>query len=257
MKNLTLLSLFKLAIKHMLILILAALVFGVATLSYCKFIVVPQYSATGAILVTNGAIINSQPQYDDSTVYNSDIVASINFSATVIDILETNGIYHQLSDAIDNKYTYKQLASFASIKESSDRSLFINVTFTASDKEGVIKLVNKYLELAPDYINTFVPGCAASISLSDHSQKVSPNITLSTLIAAVLGAGITFVIILFIYSSNTVILGENDFKDRFDIPVIGAVPDFSKAKSGKYYKSRYGYGYGYGNSVKKGSDENG
>ena len=53
---------------------------------------------------------------------------------------------------------------------------------------------------------------------------------------------------------NTTIISEEDFKDHFDVPVIGAIPDFASArgkKYGKYYgkHDRYGhygyYGYNY------------
>ena len=39
-------------------------------------------------------------------------------------------------------------------------------------------------------------------------------------------------------------LSEEDFKERFDVPVLGNIPDFAKAKSGKYYKNYKYYGKG-------------
>ena len=37
---------------------------------------------------------------------------------------------------------------------------------------------------------------------------------------------------------------EEDFNERFDVPVLGNIPDFAKAKSGKYYKNYKYYGKG-------------
>lgn len=59
MNNISLISLLKLALKHIYALLLAGVIFAAAAFSYCKFMAVPKYSATGSILVTNGSIINN------------------------------------------------------------------------------------------------------------------------------------------------------------------------------------------------------
>ena len=64
------------------------------------------------------------------------------------------------------------------------------------------------------------------------------------MLGAVAAYGILFIIALL----DTVIHDEEDFKSKFDIPVIGSVPDFTTANS-KSYKS-----YGYGGYDKGGSN---
>ncbi|MBQ1988379.1 MAG: hypothetical protein II234_00550 [Clostridia bacterium] len=54
---------------------------------------------------------------------------------------------------------------------------------------------------------------------------------------------IAYAILFLVYCANTVIKGEDDFKDRFDIPVLGCIPDFSASKNDQYYK-KYNYGKG-------------
>lgn len=197
-------------------------------------------------MVTNGGIANAykEDSYNGDTLSNTDIQASLNFVYTVTDILNTNGIYKELSDQLGGKYTYSHLKSMAQVSRKSNNSLFVDISFTANTREEAIELVNSYLELVPNYINEFVPKSAiTSTSIADTAGKIYPRTMLSTAAGGVFGALIAYAIAFLIYLANTVIKSEEDFKDRFDIPVLGCIPDFAASKSENYYK-KYGYGKG-------------
>lgn len=244
MNNLSLFTMAKIALKHIVFLVLAAVIAAVGAFSYCSFVATPKYSATGSVIVTNGAIITNSD--DKSTLNNSDIVASINFAETVVDILNTNGIYKNLSEKLDGKYSYSQLKGCSRVARRGEDTLFIDVSFTTVDKDEAVKLVNEYLKLVPSYINEFVPDTAATATTrADAAGKIYPKTLTTTVLFAVLAAGIVYIIFLIIFLSNTVIVGEEDFKERFDVAVIGSIPDFATAKSSKYYKSKYYNSYNY------------
>ncbi len=260
MRNLTLFALINLALKYFWILIISAVVLASGAFAYCEFLATPQYSATGSVLVTNGAILSSDATNSNyqpgSTVNNSDIAASINLADTVTDILNTNGIFKKLSSKLDNRYSYKDLASMAKVVRKSNSSLFINVTFSSKNKEESILLVNEFLEIAPSYINEFVPSTSAiSTSIADSATKIFPKTFMTTLAGAALGAALAYAIIVTIHSLNTSIKGVDDFKSRFDIDVLASIPDFSAAKSEKYYKHHPYYAY-YGRGVETNENKN-
>ena len=241
MKGFTLFSLVKIALKHLYILILAAIVCGAGMFSYCHFLVTPIYSATASMIVTNGAIIDSE---NSNKVSGSDISASKNFAATACDVLKTNDIYKELAQKLSNKYTYSTLRSSASITPRNEDTLFIDISFTSTSKDEAVVLVNNFLELVPSHIGEVFPGALVKTFEADSARKVSPKTINSTFYAAVVGAALAYLIILIVYSLNTVIKSEEDFKERFDVPVLGNIPDFAKAKSGKYYKNYKYYGKG-------------
>ena len=249
MQNLTLFSLFKIALKHIFLLILAAIVAGSAAYSYCTYIATPRYTGTGYVLATNGAIVAGVSDIEENTTNSSDISVSSNLLNTIIDILKTNDIYKELSDELDNKYSFSSLKGRCSIERKNDRSLFIAVSFTASDPEEATMLVNAFLKIAPSYIGKYIENTAAVTSMCDNANKTYPRTTSTTMLGAVVGAGALYFILLLIYSANVVIQDEEDFKQRFDIPVIGCVPDFAQAKSNKEYYNNYYYRksgyYGY------------
>ena len=248
MKNISLITLLEIALKHIFIIILAAIIVATGVFSYCEFVAVPKYSATGSIMVTNGGIVSNYDDsydgnsYESNTLNNTDIQASLNFVYTVTDILNTNGIYKELSDQLGGKYTYSHLKSMANVARKSNNSLFVDISFTANTREEAIELVNAYLDLVPGYINEFVPKSAiTSTSLADTAGKIYPRTVLATAAGCVFGALIAYGIAFLIYLANTVIKNEEDFKDRFDIPVLGCIPDFAASKNENYYK-KYGYG---------------
>ena len=245
---------FRLLIKNFFLILLTAIVFGVGTFCYCKFYLPERFAASGSVVVTNGGIINKdssneqQLQNSNDKVNNSDISASINLLDTIQDILATKDIYEELSQNLGNKYSASQLRSFATISKRDDYSLFIDVKFEMNNPNEAIKITNMFLSLTDKYIRDYIPGTQIRITESDGSApKTYPNTVSSTLLAAITGGLLAFVIAYIISLFNTTIQSEEEFKDRYNIPVLGDIPDFTAAKSGKYAKSYYKGGSYYGN----------
>lgn len=243
MERFDLIPILKMAVKNIFILLLVGFVFAGSVFAYCKFFATPKYSSTGSLLVTNGAILTDFSTGERSTLNNTDIVASMNLVETVADILNTNGIYKKLAENLDYEYTYKDLMGRVSISRKSSESLFIKISFSASDADESIRLVNEFLALAPEYINEYVPNSEVAMSKADSSTKVFPQTFSFMVISAVAGMGITLLILILIYSSNTVIKGEDDFAERFDIEILGNIPDFERSKASKYNSYNYAYHY--------------
>lgn len=251
MNNISLISLLKLALKHIYALILAGVVFAAIAFSYCKFVAVPKYSATGSILVTNGSIINdTQSSATSSTssrnISYTDINASLQLADTINDILNTNDIYKELSNEDGNSYTYSNLKSRSSVKRRSTDSLFIDVTFVASTPEEALRLANKFLNLTPDYVKDYIPSANTAIATQpDRAGKTYPRTSLYTMTAGLCGVILAYAVVYIISLTNNSIKDEDDIVNHYDIPVLGNVPDFANAKSKEYSTYKKG---GYGNA---------
>ncbi len=246
MNNLSLYHLFRLLLKNVFVIILTAAVFGVSAFSYCKYFVEEKYAATGSVLVTNGAILYESENSD--SIQSSDITASINLLTTIKDILSTTDIYKRLAEELGDQYTYSQLKSYATVTKREDHSLFIDVRFETSNKDETVRITNTFLKLAPDYISRFIPHSASTaVTMADNAHKTSPKTATTTLSAIIIGAVLCYAIIYLISLNDITIQSEEDFKDHYDIPVLGNVPDFSETQSKKYAKYYYRKGGNYGN----------
>lgn len=241
--NLSLIHLLKLALRYIYVLIISGLICAVIAFSYCQFIAVPKYSATGSVLVTNGAIIADSGNNDESVtskVSGTDISASLQLSNTIIDILKTNDIYKELAVNTGGKYTYEQLLGNASVDRRNTDTLFIDITFTASSPEEAKNLVNNFLELVPEYILKYIPNSNSAVTTTaEKAQKTYPRTVTTTAVATIVGAILSFAVVYIVSLFSTTINNEDDIKNNYDIMLIGNVPDFSNANSKNYYK--YGY----------------
>ncbi len=239
--------------KHWLALVVAAVITGTSVFCYFNFLATPQYSATGSIIVTNGTIIvGTDNGLTNGTTDYTDVATSLNFAETVADILKMPNLYKELAHATGDRYNFHQLSTMAKVERRSDSTLFFDVTFTTTDPMEAINLVNQYLEITPDYIAKIVNNSATTTQKAEAATELLSNTVALTIAAAVAGAAVVYLIIFLVYSSDSIIRDEESFRERFDLPIIGVIPDFANAKhkEGKYYKYNRYYSYG-GNKYAK------
>lgn len=244
-KTIDIMDLVMLGVRRIWILILAGVVCAVTVFSYCNFYLTPSYSATASILVTNGAVTTS---YDDTTdkVSGSDISASLYLAYTVVDILNTPDIYKKVADSLGGKYEYQSLMGRSSVARRNEDTLFVDVTFSSTDPKEAMRIANKYVEVACEYIPEFIPSSRAMVaSTAIKSVMTYPRTVRATGIAGILGAVIAYVVLFIIELSNRSIKGEEDFTANFDVPLLGSVPDFENTAGSGYGKSKGGYSNAY------------
>ncbi len=246
-KTINIMDLVMLAVRRIWIIVLAAVVFAAAAFGYCKVFLTPSYSATASILVTNGAVTTS---YDETTgkIASSDISASLYLAYTVVDILNTPDIYKKVADQLGKDYSYQGLMNSSSIARRSEDTLFVDITFSSTDPKEAMRMANKFAEISCEYIPGFIPSARANVaSTAIKSIMTYPRTLMTTGVACVIGAVAAYIVVFIIESMNRAIKGEEDFTSNFDVPLLGAVPDFENAESGGYrkYKGRGGYSNGY------------
>ncbi len=241
-KTINIMDLVMLAWRRLWILILVAIICAAAIFSYCKFFITPSYSATASIIATNGAVTVYS---DKSTVSASDLSASLYLAETVIDILKTPDIYKDVADQLGKEYNYQNLMGRTNVVRRGEDTLFIDVTFSSTDPKEAMRVANKFVEVSCEYIPEYIPHSIAKVaSTAIKSVKTYPRTVRATLIAGVAGAVAAYIVLFIIESTNRSIKGEEDFTNNFDVPLLGAVPDFENVESSSYKKSKGRGGYG-------------
>ncbi len=251
----------KIALKHWVILLLAAVISSGVAFGYFNYMVEPSFTARGAVAVTNGTIINQNGEngvdgdeiVDEKKLSNSDLVVSINFLDTVVDFLKDPGIYKRFAEATGNKYTFSELMAKTKITKRSNNSLFVDVSFTGDNQNETITMVNEFIKLIPDFIEEQVPNTSVyySLAFSSSPQRLSNSSLI--LVSGVAGAVVVYLVLFLIYSADNIIRDEESFRDHLNINVIGVVPDFASSKTAekKYRKyNKYYYGYGGNKNAK-------
>lgn len=232
MSEISLSSIISIILHRIWLVVIVAVLCAAIAFGYCNFFATPVYSARTSILITNGGLITDS--YDDS-IQTNDLSASIYLIDTCVDILKSQGIYRDLSEAIGGKYTFQQLKGAFTITRRDDENLFIDISFKSTDPEEAKLIANTFTQLCPTYMSGKLP--PVTIEVMDEAfgtSMVYPNTLSSVAIFGFLGAVVTCLLLVLIASLDQTITCEEDFKEAFDIPILGAVPDFDNSPTYAY-----------------------
>lgn len=235
MKEIDVSKLFKLFISHIVPIVLAGILCAALAFGYCSLIVNPVYRTSTSILVNNGGLAES---YENSnTISSATMSASLYLVTTCVDILTSDNIYKELSSALGGKYDYTQLRPIFSVSDRSENSLFIDISVTGYSPKEIMHIANTFLEIVPTYIkNTLSPADVKIMANAEKVAQIEPRTTSTVLAAFLAGMVICFLVFLVIDLMKNTIENEADFKERYDIPLLGAVPVFeNKTSGGKRY----------------------
>lgn len=210
-------------IRKIWIVVLCAIICAAGAYVYFSTFVSPVYRASASIIIANGAISTDKAEYIAST----NITASTSMLSTCVDILKTKNAYDFLTEEFNNKYNAKNYMSMTNISIRSDDSLFIDIRVSNTSKTLAIKVANALAERAPEYIKSFIP--SAEVTPADYADSavvISPRVMLMTLTAGFMGAVIPLIILVIVAISDTTVKGEDDLTDKYNVAILGSVPDF-------------------------------
>ena len=228
-KEISLTYLFKIFSKHFLPIILSALIFAAAVFSYSYFLVKPNYVASASIIISNGAAINGNQQNSNDKIQSADLSASIYLVDTCIDILKSRGIYEKLSQSYP-EFDVETLKNSFLIKPHSENSLFIDISVTVGNEQDAVTLVNAFANMAPEYILSFLPASLTNVvETAIKATQSSPRLLLSAVVGLAVGAIICFSYFVIKEVLDQTVHGEEDFTEKYQIPVLGVIPDFLNA----------------------------
>ena len=242
-KEINIADLFWLAWKRLWIIILARLICAGLALTYCEFIAEPSYKATASVLVTNGAIAGEIESTGDK-VAATDVSASLYLADTITDILKTPDVYMQLSYKLNEKYTYVELMENFTITRRSEDSLFVDLQFIHGDPKEAMLVANTFAEIACEFVPEVIPYAYARVTATASKASLNyPQTTTTTVIAGLLGAVIAYAIVFVVEYTNSAIKGEEEFMAKYNVPLLGTVPDFEKSEEDDSYNRKGGRKY--------------
>lgn len=211
-----------------------ALVFYLATLIFVK----PTYKATFTAFVNN----QTQIQAQKSTVSTSDLQASKELVQTYARILTSNTVLKAAasSDIINFDISPSQMAKYVST-EIEKNTQIIKVSVITTDPQKSYKIAQAIAMKAPDEMKIIVKG--SSMSTVDEPQvpktKFGPNYVSSALIGALVGFALSLAYVLIRYFRDDTLKSEGDLEGRYNLPVVGVIPNMNENKGFDYYQNYY------------------
>lgn len=199
-------------------------------LVYCKFFATPVYSTKSSLVASS---TDSVFQNNPTGITTGTVSTSLTLINTYVGALKSPQIYEMVLEETGLPYTRNQLMHMISVTNRED-TLFIDINIKCSNSEHAKIIVNKFAELAPQYLKSIIPQASAMIvESSDSVAIVSPKTKVDVAAAAFLGAAFIIVLIIILEMMDQTIKGEEDFVQHYDVPVLGVVPDFENFKKAK------------------------
>lgn len=227
--------------KRAWVIVLVAVIFGVATFLYSSLFITPTYRSYFTAYVNN-RVENFEGNGSTTT---SDLNASIGLTYLYQDIITSRSV---LMDAAENcglDYSYTQLKNMVSTEVSEDSAL-ISVYVVDTDPARATRLAAAIAHVAPGHVERMRDGSSMRI-LDEPVQpvnKYAPNNTKNTLIGAVIGFVLSVACVLVMDLINDKVRDADDLERRHELVVIGIIPDLGAIETG-------GYGYQAKGSEKK------
>ncbi len=251
-------DIFKIIKRYSVLLLVTVVVGAVGGFSIAKFIIAPKYTSTATLYVNNTNTAK------EKSINLNDINAAQKMISTYMVILQDEDVLQSVVAKLSSEYSedflsqYVPMVQSAGEKKVSAKGLKKLVSMSAVNNTEVLqidvttrnamlsaRICNIIVELAPSVLTRVVK--AGSVEIISSAKVAlgpsSPKVLNYLLIGAAVGLFISAAFIVLREMFDTRVHSSEDIEKKFNISLLGEVPDFtSKKKSGGYYRyEKYGY----------------
>ena len=228
--GLSLLDIWNILIKNLLIIIACTFVGGALGGVYGYAIKDPTYVSDASVM------IQVKIEDDTNVDVNNGIVVGLRITQTVAELMQSRKVAKLVAQEVFGDTRYYPVVQSGISVSSSTTSLILPVSYVSTNKDAVKKVlnsvINQTINLANDD-NTNYTALKDKITVVDDADEPkynSPNKTLILLVGIVLGGILGLVIAFILEFINDKILSKSDIEEKVGIKVIGSVLDFNLNK---------------------------
>ncbi|NLK27239.1 MAG: polysaccharide biosynthesis tyrosine autokinase [Clostridiales bacterium] len=212
--------------------IIIGLFVGVSASFVCsKYIINPSYTASVQLYVI--------PNDTEASVSLNELNYAQKVVTTYINFLNTNVFYEKILDDTKIDYSINQLKAMTSVKSINNTEIF-QISVTSYSAETSYSLAESMERIAPELIKSIKP--SAEISVVDPvkfpNRPSGPDIIKNTIIGGMLGLTASVFIILLVEILDTNIKNKEDLIAKYQLPVLGEIPNFNLSKDDRKTKKR-------------------
>lgn len=220
-----LLEILSLLKKHIISIVLVAIVFGVLGYLGTHYLITPQYEASVNM------IVNTRSE-NTGTVSNDTINSAKNLVSTYAIIIKSNTVLNQvISNLGIEDMTYEDLEKKVSVTAINDTQV-MRIAVQDEDPNLARQIVREIALISPSEIVDAVEAgsCKVVSQVRVPSNPVSPSIMKNTAIATLLGAVLVIAIVIIRSLLANYIVDDNDIQKYLGLPVLGVIPEIEGVK---------------------------
>ncbi len=224
--EINLVKVLEIILKLWWVVLIFALVMAFAAYSISTFLMTTKYKSEAKVYVSGSQMVS------DRGINASDINTSKLLVNTYIEILQGNAFLSSVADEFNRtndegwEITAGQLKSGLTMSSANETEV-LSITYDDISPEKAQKVLNELLANAQDEITRVLNGCKVSVidKASLPTSVSSPNTKQNTFIGMFLGIVLGIAIIFIKELLDTRIKDDEELKTRYDIAVLGIIPN--------------------------------
>jgi len=211
--------------KRKFLIVLTAIIAGLAAFAYSSFVIKPQYTSTTRIYVVN------RNQADKPGLTNQDLQAGAYLVKDYREIILSQDVLEKV--VADQKLTMdaKTLGRKVSVTVPADTRI-VSISVRDGNPEEASRIANALREEAAQKIIsvTRVSDVTTLEEARPATSPSSPNIRRNTMIATIAGVGFVTIIVLLVELLDDRVKRPEDIEEVMHISLLGVIPNLEKLK---------------------------
>lgn len=220
----------RVCLRKLWLILLSALVLGVAVYLYTAFFVNPQY-ITGASFYVNNSLQSGESQ----KISSSDLATSQRLVLTYVNIIKSDTVLEKVIDEIELDMTASQLRGIMTAESIDDTEMF-KVQISHEDPQLAARIANAIATVAPNEISNIIVGSTTKVvdRAKVPTSPYSPNRMQNALLGALVGMVLAVAYIVIRTLMDVRIKSEEDLAAISSVPVLGSIPEFDQETKNTY-----------------------
>ena len=211
--------------KRKFLIVLTAIIAGLAAFAYSSFVIKPQYTSTTRIYVVN------RNQAGKPGLTNQDLQAGAYLVKDYREIILSQDVLEKV--VADQKLTMdaKTLGRKVSVTVPADTRI-VSISVRDGNPEEASRIANALREVAAQKIIsvTRVSDVTTLEEARPATSPSSPNIRRNTMIATIAGVGFVTIIVLLVELLDDRVKRPEDIEEVMHISLLGVIPNLEKLK---------------------------
>ena len=211
--------------KRKFLIVLTAIIAGLAAFAYSSFVIKPQYTSTTRIYVVN------RNQADKPGLTNQDLQAGAYLVKDYREIILSQDVLEKV--VVDQSLTMdaKALGKKVSVTVPADTRI-VSISVRDGKPEEASRIANALREVAAQKIIsvTRVSDVTTLEEARPATSPSSPNIRRNTMMATIAGVGFVTVIVLLVELLDDRVKRPEDIEEVMHLSLLGVIPNLEKLK---------------------------
>lgn len=227
--QINLVSVLSMIVKRWWILVVSTVLMGSIFFTVTEVFIPEKYTSVGKLLVRHSASRTTEDGNIPAESINT-LNAAARLLNTYTEIFKTNTFFNKIAADSGTAYSANQLKGMVTYSSLNETEV-LQVEVLCTDKIEARQLCELILDNAQSEVERI--GSGGSVIVVDEAttptSPTSPNKTLNTILGILLGVVLGAVIIFIIELLDTRVKNEDDLVSKFDLPILGVIPDLESA----------------------------